>query len=189
MGDVRRARLWLRSGRTGVWTCSRRRACCSGRSPRATLRWSTACTPTPQVMRYVATGPMADLAVTERLLAGLRRPPEAARLLVLGGDRAGLGRADRRRRALPDADRRGRARLHARRGVVGARLRDRGRGGLAGVRVLVARDLRGGRPGRARQRRLAARAGEARDAAVGRADRLRPPSRRLPHSASAARRV
>ena len=42
----------------------------------------------PEVMRYVATGPMADIAVTERLLADYTRAPAAARLLVLGGDRA-----------------------------------------------------------------------------------------------------
>ncbi len=42
----------------------------------------------PEVMRYVATGPMADIAEHRAAAAGLRRPPAAARLLVLGGDRA-----------------------------------------------------------------------------------------------------
>ena len=42
----------------------------------------------PVVMRYVATGPMADFTITERLLEDYRRPPAAARLLVLGGHRA-----------------------------------------------------------------------------------------------------
>ena len=74
----------------------------------------------PEVMRYVATGPMADLAITAAAARGLRRPPAPARLLVLGRDRALERGADRRRRALPDAGRRDRARLHARRRRGGA---------------------------------------------------------------------
>ena len=46
----------------------------------------------PDVMRYVATGPLADEAMTARLLQDYIAHQQALGLLVLGGGRARVGR-------------------------------------------------------------------------------------------------
>ena len=144
----------------------------------------------PEVMRYVATGPMADIAHHAAAARGLRRPPAPPRLLVLGGDRALLGTLIGDAGLYRTPGGRGRARLHARRRLVGPRVRHRG-GRPAGCasRSTNWGSTRSSRwPSRRTPRRCtcSTKLGMRR---VGRAHRVRAPARGVPRSAAGEHRL
>ena len=135
-------------------------------------------------MRYVATGPMADIALTRRLIedydAHQRRHGFSFWAVIERSSGTLIGDSGLYRTPAGEVE------LGYTLGaaVVGPRLRHRGGRPVAGGGVRRARDRRGDRARRTREPGLAARAGEAGDAARRRADRVRAPARGVPRSAA-----